>query len=343
MGDAVSPVEHFGTISVSAWEPIIHAHSPWRPRRLRPISGIGQLRARRAAAERHASAVGKSVARLEKRLGVRLFVRTTRRQSLTEDGQAYYERCVRAMQEIEAGEDVLASSQRAPTGRLRISVPVLFGRHCVAPVLLRLANRYPNLTIETSFSDRVVDMVQEGYDLAVRIGELPDSASYAARKLGVQRMSICAAPAYVKEHGLPTSVDDLEHHTAIVYGNGTYATWRVRDNEGRIRELQPASRLRFDDLQSIADAAAAGGGLAWLPCWLIGREVRAGNLTLVMDSQRVLATDIHVVWPRSRYLPYKTRTAIDALVVEIAPLIDHHGTAQAAAIFEGERGGARAG
>src|SRR5690242_18479908 len=155
-------------------------------------SGSFALAAQRLNVTR--SAVGKSVARLEKRLGVRLFVRTTRRQSLTEDGQAYYERCVRAFEEIEAGEDVLASSQRAPTGRLRISVPVLFGRHCVAPVLLRLANRYRNLTIETSFSDRVVDMVQEGYDLAVRIGTLPDSASYAARKLGAQGMSICAAP-----------------------------------------------------------------------------------------------------------------------------------------------------
>ena len=295
-------------------------------------SGSFALAAQRLSVTR--SAVAKSVGRLEKRLGVRLFVRTTRRQSLTENGQAYYERCVRAFEEIEAGEDVLASSQRAPTGRLRISVPVLFGRHCVAPVLLRLANRYPNLTIETSFSDRVVDMVQEGYDLAVRIGTLPDSASYAARRLGAQRMSICAAASYLKEHGLPASVDDLEHHSAIAYGNGSQSPWRVRDTDGRVRELQLTSRLRFDDLQSIADAAVAGGGLAWLPCWLIGPQVRAGKLKLVMDSQRVLATDIHVVWPRTRYLPYKTRTAIDALVAEIAPLIAYDGEAQAAAILE---------
>jgi DNA-binding transcriptional LysR family regulator len=228
---------------------------------------------------------------------------------------------VRAFEEIEAGEDVLASSQRAPTGRLRISVPVLFGRHVVAPVLLRLANRYPSLTIETSFSDRVVDMVQEGYDLAVRIGTLPDSTSYAARRLGAQRMGICAAPSYLKEHGLPASADDLELHTAIAYGNGTQYPWRVRDADGRVRELQLSSRLRFDDLQSIADAAVAGAGLAWLPCWLMGPQVRDGKLKLVMDSQRVLANDIHVVWPRTRYLPYKTRIAIDALVAEIGPLI----------------------
>lgn len=282
-------------------------------------SGSFALAAKRLGVTR--SAVGKSVARLEKRLGVRLFVRTTRRQSLTDDGQAYYERCVRAMEEIEAGEDELASSRRAPTGRLRISVPVVFGRHCVAPVLLRLANRYRNLTIETSFSDRVVDMVQEGYDLAVRIGSLPDSASYAARRLGAQRMGIVAAPSYLKERGIPAGVDDLERHTAIAYGNGTQYPWRVRDADGRVRELHPTSRLRFDDLQSIADAAVSGGGVAWLPCWLTCQQVRAGKLTLLMSSQRVLATDIHVVWPRTRYLPYKTRTAIDTLVAEVAPLI----------------------
>lgn len=290
-------------------------------------SGSFALAAQRLSVTR--SAVGKSVARLERRLGVRLFVRTTRRQSLTEDGQAYYERCVRALEEIEAAEDVLASSQRAPSGRLRISVPVLFGRHVVAPVLLRLAKRYPNLTIETSFSDRVVDMVMEGYDLAVRIGILPDSASHTARRLGAQRMGICAAPSYLNEQGLPTTVDDLEGHAAIVYGNGAHSPWRVRDTDGRVREPQLDSRLRFDDLQAIADAAVAGGGLAWLPCWLIAPYVRAGKLALVMDSQRVLATDIHVVWPRTRYLPYKTRTAIDAIVAEIPPLIGHDGQVQA--------------
>jgi DNA-binding transcriptional LysR family regulator len=292
-------------------------------------SGSFALAAKRLSVTR--SAVGKSVARLEKHLGVRLFVRTTRRQSLTEDGQAYYERCVRALQEIEAAEDVLASSQRALTGRLRISVPVLFGRHCVAPVLLRLARRHPGLTIETSFSDRVVDMVQEGFDLAVRIGTLPDSASHAARRLGAQRMSICAAPSYLEEHGLPAAVEDLERHTGIVYGNGSQSPWRVRDSEGRVRELQLKSRLRFDDLQAIADAAVAGGGVAWLPCWLIAPHVRAGTLRLVMDSQRVLATDIHVVWPHSRYLPYKARMMIDALVAEVLPLTAHEGEIRGAA------------
>jgi DNA-binding transcriptional LysR family regulator len=268
------------------------------------------------------SAVGKSIARLERRLRVRLFHRTTRRQSLTEDGQAYYERCVRALAELDAAEAALDTGRRAPTGILRVSVPVLFGRHCVAPVLLKLARQYPALSIEISFSDSVVDLVEAGFDLAVRIGTLPDSASLAARKLGTQRMGICASPSYLAAHGCPASVDDMSGHTSIVYGrNGHTSPWRVRDSDGQVRETLNHSRLRFDDLQAIADAAVAGAGLAWLPCWLLHPHVRAGELAMVMDSKRVLATDIHAVWPQTRYLPSKTRAAIEALAKEIPEMM----------------------
>jgi DNA-binding transcriptional LysR family regulator len=268
------------------------------------------------------SAVGKSIARLEKRLHVRLFHRTTRRQSLTEDGQAYYERCVRALAELDAAEAALDTGRRAPTGALRVSVPVLFGRHCVAPVLLKLARQYPALSIEISFSDSVVDLVEAGFDLAVRIGTLPDSASLAARKLGTQRMGICASPSYLAAHGCPASIDDMSGHASIVYGrNGHTSPWRVRDRDGQVRETLNHSRLRFDDLQAIADAAVAGAGLAWLPCWLLHPRVRAGELAMVMDSKRVLATDIHAVWPQTRYLPSKTRAAIEALAKEIPEMM----------------------
>jgi DNA-binding transcriptional LysR family regulator len=267
------------------------------------------------------SAVGKSVARLEKRLGVRLFLRTTRRQSLTEDGQAYYERCVRVLAELDAAEAALDRGRRAPSGRLRVSVPVLFGRHCVAPVLLKLAREYPELTLEVSFSDRVVNLVEEGFDLSVRIGALPDSASLTTRRLGAQRMGICGAPSYLAEHGCPTTVDELDGHAGVVYGSAVHAPWLVRDSVGQIRQPRINSRLHFDDLQAIAAATVAGAGLAWLPCWLLAPHVRSGELVLVMDSQRVLATDIHVVWPRTRYLPSKTRAAIDMLIEEIPSMI----------------------
>jgi DNA-binding transcriptional LysR family regulator len=268
------------------------------------------------------SAVGKTIARLERRLGTRLFQRTTRQQSLTEDGQAYYERCVRALAELDAAEAAFDSGRREPSGRLRVSAPLLFGRHCVAPVLMALAHTHPRLQVEMSFSDRVVDLVEEGFDLAVRIGPLRDSATLAARRLGSQAMGICAAPSYLAQRGMPSGLADFETHAAIVYGmNGSSAQWRIRDADGELREPVIASRLRFDDVQAIADAAIAGHGLAWLPCWLIGPRLASGELTLVTGSQYTVASEVHAVWPQSRYLPSKTRTAIDALVERVPGML----------------------
>jgi DNA-binding transcriptional LysR family regulator len=267
------------------------------------------------------SAVGKSIARLEQRLGVRLFHRTTRTLNLTEEGQAYYERCVRALAELDAAAAVLDVGKGVPRGRLRVTAPTLFGRHCVAPVVLELAHRYPELSIEMSFCDRVVDLVDEGFDLAVRIGTLSDSASLAARRLGQQHMAICAAPSYLAERGQPTDLHDLQTHRAIAYSRaGQTVPWRVRD-EDQISEVRIGARIVFDDLQVINDAAVSGAGLAWLPCWLVGPHLRAGELTLVMDSERVLSTDIHAVWPKARYIPAKTRAAVDLLATRIPAML----------------------
>ena len=268
------------------------------------------------------SAVGKTIARLERRLGTRLFHRTTRQQNLTEDGQSYYERCVRALAELDAAAAALDSGRREPSGRLRVSVPMLFGRHCVAPVLMRLGQEYPKLQVEISFSDRVVDLVEEGFDLGVRIGPLRDSATLAARRLGTQAMGICAAPSYLAKHGTPRTADDFASHVAIVYGsNGQSAQWRIRDANGEVHELSPRARLRFDDVQVIADAAVAGHGLAWLPCWLMARRLTTGELALVTSSEHTLPNEVNAVWPQSRWLPSKTRAAIDALAEQVPGML----------------------
>lgn len=264
------------------------------------------------------SAVGKSIARLEQRLGVRLFHRTTRSQSLTDDGQIYYERCVRALAELDAGNAALDSGKSEPVGRLRITAPVLFGRHCVAPLLLHMTQQYRQLNVEMSFNDRNVDLVEEGFDLAVRIGSPVDSATLVARRLGTQNMVICAAPAYLLAHGRPSKVSELTGHSAIAYGrNGQAKPWRVRDETGQLCTPQPQIRLILDDIQAVADAAVAGAGLAWLPCWLMAKHARAGELQALWDSADVLPAEIHAVWPQSRYLPSKTRVVIDALAASI--------------------------
>ncbi|MGF6769941.1 DNA-binding transcriptional LysR family regulator [Paraburkholderia sp. GAS199] len=268
------------------------------------------------------SAVGKVIVRLEKRLGVRLINRTTRSQSLTEDGQAYYDRCVRALAELEAAEADLESGRREPQGRLRVSVPQAFGHHCVAPVLLGLARRHPQLKVDISITDRFVDVVEEGFDLVVRIGPLGDSASLAARRLGVQYGSIGAAPAYLARHGTPRTVDELRGHASVAYTRaGAPQPWDVVDVHGQIRRAEVEPQLCFDDVQGIVDAAIAGFGLAWLPCWLLTRYVQTGQLVAVMENCFRPLQEVHAVWPKSRYLALKTRYAIDALAAEIPAML----------------------
>ncbi|WP_257457493.1 LysR family transcriptional regulator [Archangium lipolyticum] len=264
------------------------------------------------------SAIGKSIARLEERLGTRLFQRTTRRQSLTDDGQAFYERCVRALAELEAAEAELDSGRRAPTGRLRVSASVMFGRHCAAPLLWELARQHPGLEVELSFTDRVVDLIEDGYDLAVRVAPLADQAGLTARRLGVQEMVVCAAPAYLARHGRPTSLEELEGHEAIAYGrNGISKPWRFPDGQGGEKLVSVPSRLRFDDGETIADAAVQGVGLAWLPCWLVAERVRGGQLVIVLEQERRYGNEIYAVWPQNKHLPSKVRAAIDVLVARI--------------------------
>lgn len=284
-------------------------------------AGSFALAAQRLAVTR--SAVAKTIARLEQRLNVRLFNRTTRKQSLTDNGHAYYERCVRALAELEAAEECFESGRREPSGKLRMTVPVLFGRRCVAPIVLELSRRYRDLKLEVCFNDRLVDLVEEGFDLAVRIGSLPDSSQLVARRLGVQRMGICAAPDYLARHGRPTSAHELDGHAGIAYvgDKGRPAPWRLHGTDGSFIEPRVNSRLAFDDLQSIADAAIAGAGLAWLPCWMMVPELHRGRLELIMNSDQVVATEIHAVWPRMTHLPLKVRVMVDALVSELPKLL----------------------
>ncbi|MCP1575419.1 DNA-binding transcriptional LysR family regulator [Herbaspirillum rubrisubalbicans] len=248
----------------------------------------------RAAQRLHLSrsAVGKSIARLEERLGVRLFLRNTRSQSLTEEGRAYYQRCLRALEELESGQALVAEGRCEPTGRVHISSPVLFGRMCVAPVLVELARRWPQLDITASFTDRRVDLVEEGVDLVLRSGPLPDTSHLVARKMGVQTMMLCASPQYLADHGRPRHFSDLARHHAILYGKAV--GWPIRDEEGKVRMAPVTSRLHFDDLEAIAAATVAGAGLAHLPCWLISAHVKAGRLVKLMPEESFATIDMHL-------------------------------------------------
>jgi DNA-binding transcriptional LysR family regulator len=264
------------------------------------------------------SAVAKTIARMESRLDVRLFHRTTRSLALTEDGQGYYEHCLRALEELRAGETALESGRREASGRLRVSVPVLFGRRCVAPVLARLAAEHPRLELDLSFSDRPVDLIEDGFDLAIRNGEIGDGTGLMTRTVSLQRMTVCASPAYLDNHGRPESLDDLAAHQAITYGRaGRVKAWQFPIGNGVPREVTPPSRMRFDDIEAIADAVEAGYGLAWLPCWLIRERVRIGALVTLLENVPRLSFRTHALWPATPHQPLRVRLAIDALAAAL--------------------------
>ncbi|ANH66936.1 LysR family transcriptional regulator [Mitsuaria sp. 7] len=263
------------------------------------------------------SAVGKAIARLELRLGVRLFHRTTRHQTLTEDGMAYFEHCLRAMEELGAGKARLEAGRQAIGGRLRVSMPVLFGRLCIAPVLTRLAASHPDLELELQFSDRIVDLIEDGIDLSIRMGALGPGVGLMTRRIAREQMVICCAPSVVAA-GTVKSVEDLSAYPAIVYSrNGRAQSWLFPTEQAAPLEHVPRSRLKFDDLEAMADAAAAGHGLAWLPLWLVRDRIRAGGLVRLLDAQPTLGFDIHVLWPQLPYTPARVRAALDALIAEV--------------------------
>jgi DNA-binding transcriptional LysR family regulator len=264
------------------------------------------------------SAVGKAVARLEERLGTQLFQRTNRAQSLTEDGQQYYERCLRAIEELQTGEALLETGRREVVGRLRVSLPVLFGRYCVAPALRAFARDHPRLELELSFSDRQADLIAEGFDLAVRNGALGNETTLRARRLVSQRKVLCAAPSYLAERGEPQSIADLADHDLLVYWRGDHGlAWRLPDTSGTLTEVSFTSRMRFDDLEVISDAAAEGMGLAWVPEWLVRDRINAGALTALWSDRPAATMDCYAVWPAAQHLPLRCRLAIDLLAAEL--------------------------
>lgn len=187
---------------------------------------------------------------------------------------------------------------------------------------MNLAQAHPKLELALNFSDRPVDLVGEGYDLSVRNDVPPDSTELVARRLGGQRMTVCAAPGYLARHAAPRSLADLEQHEAVVYAaNGRVRSWLFPDEGGQLRPLRPRSRVQLDDLEAIADAAAAGMGLAWLPCWLVAERVKRGELERVLPGAPAMAFDTHALWPKAPQLPLRLRVVIDTLAARLPALM----------------------
>ncbi|RUY91148.1 MULTISPECIES: LysR family transcriptional regulator [unclassified Mesorhizobium] len=280
---------------------------------------LGSFAAAAVALDLSGPMVGKHVRFIEERLGVRLLNRTTRRQSLTDFGRAYYERCRVVLAEAEAADALAAEQFSEPRGKLRVTMPAHFGRHCVTPVLLKLARQYPMLELDLSLTDRFADLAEDGYDLAIRTGTLDDKVGVIARRVARQGMVVCAAPSYLRIHGEPQRIEDLADHQAIVYrrlGQVVQPWLFVREGQPTL-EITPTGRLRLDDLDAIADAAADGMGLAWLPWWLVRDRIQAGALMALLPDQPRYLYDCHALWLQTPHLPLKVRLAVDALAVAL--------------------------
>jgi DNA-binding transcriptional LysR family regulator len=264
------------------------------------------------------SAVSKTIAGLEDRLGARLLNRTTRRLALTEVGRAFYERAARIVAEAEEAELAVTRLQATPRGTLRINAPVSFGTAHLAPALIDFMKRYPELKVDIGLADRMVDLIEEGYDLAVRIGALPDS-SLIARRIADNHMVVCAAPSYWRRHGRPSEPQDLAHHACLTYAyQRSPNQWPFKGPAGRFT-VAVDGPLRANNGDLSLAAALAGLGVVALPCFLCGADLAAGRLEPVLCDWMPPPGGIHAVYPHGRHLSAKVRAFIDFLVERFGP------------------------
>lgn len=258
------------------------------------------------------SAVGKAVARLEDSLATRLLNRTTRSVSLTEDGRLFHEYAIRLVSEARDAEVAMAVRSKAPQGRLRLDLPVAFGRLHVMPILQRFLARWPELEADVSFSDDYTDLVAEGIDLAVRIGG-PTDTRLIRQVLAPHRFITCASPAYLEQRGHPKTPDDMMGHDQIVFTHaGTATPWRFSTG-GQHRDYPVQGALRLNNTEAIRDMALAGQGIAQLGAFLVGDDVRNGDLTEILEDFSEPASLICAVYPTRRNTPPKVRLFIDDL------------------------------
>lgn len=263
-----------------------------------------------------ASSVTRSINALEDELGVRLLNRTTRRLSLTEAGRLYHERSRRIIADVEDARLSVTQLEAAPRGTLRMNIPVAFGRLHVAPGLPEFLDRYPEVQIDLDMTDAFVDLVEEGVDLAIRIGELQDS-SLIARRLAPNNRVICASPDYLHRAGGPATPDDLRSHNCLIYKRQpSRAVWRLRNAEGTV-EIEVRGSLRTNNTDTLHTAALAGLGLTVLPSWMVGPDIHRGALENIFPHYQVspaaLDTSIYAVFSYNRHLSPKVRAMVDFL------------------------------
>jgi DNA-binding transcriptional LysR family regulator len=259
------------------------------------------------------AAASKQVMQLEEHLGTRLLNRTTRRLALTEEGAQYYERCLGILGAIEEAEREAADARGEPRGTLRLSAPVSFGTLHLGPAVNEFVARHPKLNVALTLDDRYVDLVEEGFDAAIRIGRLADS-SLVARRLCSVGLVVAASPEYWRRHGRPTQPSELAQHACLNYTLRTDGRdWRFRDAAGEEQSVAVSGPITTNNGDLLRLAALAGVGVAWLPDFIIGADVKAGRLETALDDWRLPAAGVHIVYPQTRHVSPKLRAFVDFL------------------------------
>lgn len=266
------------------------------------------------------SLVSRQVAALEAELGVRLFHRTTRSLTLTEEGRGYHAQVTRILAEIDDANRSVSQAQAAPRGKLKLSAPMSFGILHLAPALPDFFACCPEVQIDLSLNDRYVDVVDEGFDLAIRIGRLADS-SLVARKLATLRMILCASQDYLDRHGAPQTPADLGKHQCLCYSTNAQAPeWRLVAPDGAPLNVPIDGRLHANNGDVLRIAALRGQGIVYLPSFIVGADLQAGTLVSLLPDYIPADTGIHAVYPHSRHLSAKVRAFIDFLAGRFGPL-----------------------
>ncbi|HVJ90845.1 MAG TPA: LysR family transcriptional regulator [Labilithrix sp.] len=266
------------------------------------------------------SSVSRSIAQLEQDLGVRLLHRTTRKLHLTDAGTAFHDRVSRALADIDEATNAAADLQRELRGSIRITAPLDLGVWAVASIVARFVRRHPTVHVDVRLSSRVVDLIADGFDLAVRAGPVRDE-SLVARRVGVLELGLYASSKYVKRRGTPTSLDDLATHDCILLRTDAgFMQWKLTSTSGAEQLVEPRGAISADDISFLKKAVLAGGGIALLPSFFVLREERANKLVRVLPDWRLSGATLHVVYPSARYVPQRVIAFRDYLVRELGKI-----------------------
>lgn len=276
-------------------------------------SFVGAARARSMTR----SGIAKSVARLEDRLGVRLFQRTTRSLRLTDDGHIFLDRCTHILADLEEAELSMSDGGGEPQGLFRMTAPMTFGRVVILPLLNEFLASWPKLKADVSFTDRVSDIIEDGIDLAIRIGEIRENSRLITRTLAHQHDLVVGSPAYLSVNPTPRHPDDLVGHNCLNYVSaGQKRPWRFKINDRTI-PIKPRARLSLDSGEALRDAAISGAGLAFLPIYVVERDLADGSLVSLLTDYAAPPVPISIIYPSRRHLAPKVRRFIDLLVRNI--------------------------